>query len=118
LTQKRCSASVSLTARQLQVLQLAVDGLSAKEIAQELSISVRTAEGHLAALRSLAGVGTLHGLTAWAVASGAAWPSWLSIHGLREAVAREPLAAFQLASRHFRDQQTQNSLPSGSAITT
>jgi DNA-binding CsgD family transcriptional regulator len=93
LIQKRCSASVSLTARQLEVLQLAVDGLSAKEMAQELSISVRTAEGHLAALRSLAGVGTLHGLTAWAVASGAAWPSWLSLRGMREAVARESLGA-------------------------
>lgn len=96
LIQKRCSASVSLTARQLEVLQLAVDGLSAKEMAQELSISVRTAEGHLAALRSLAGVGTLHGLTAWAVASGAAWPSWLSLRGMREAVARELLGAFRL----------------------
>jgi DNA-binding CsgD family transcriptional regulator len=70
-------AGLSLTARQRQVLQLAVDGRSTKEIAKELSMSARTAEGHLAALRSLAGASTLHGLTALAVASGMAWPSWL-----------------------------------------
>jgi DNA-binding CsgD family transcriptional regulator len=70
-------ASLQLTERQLQVLRLAVDGRSTKEIAKELFMSVRTAEGHLAALRSLAGTSTLHGLTAWAVATGVAWPSWL-----------------------------------------
>jgi DNA-binding CsgD family transcriptional regulator len=59
-----------LTLRQRQVLQLAVDDSSAKEIAQELAISVRTVEGHLANLRNLAGVNTLPGLTAWAVAHG------------------------------------------------
>lgn len=72
--------SLPLTLRQLQVLQLAVDGRTTKEIARELSISARTAEGHLAALRSLANIGTVHGLTALAVAAGLAWPSRLSRH--------------------------------------
>jgi DNA-binding CsgD family transcriptional regulator len=70
-------ASLPLTLRQLQVLQLAVDGRTTKEIARELSISARTAEGHLAALRSLADIRTVHGLTALAVAAGLAWPSQL-----------------------------------------
>lgn len=63
-----------LTQRQLEVLNLAVNDRSAKEIAQWLSISVRTVEGHLANLRRVAGVSTLQGLTAWAVATGLARP--------------------------------------------
>jgi DNA-binding CsgD family transcriptional regulator len=65
---------ISLTLRQRQVIQLAVEDRCAKEIAQELAISVRTVEGHIAKLRSLAGVNTLPGLTAWAVAQGIAMP--------------------------------------------
>jgi DNA-binding NarL/FixJ family response regulator len=67
--------TIFLTFRQQQVLQLAVDDHSAKEIARELLISVRTVEGHFANLRSLAGVSTLPGLTAWAVAQGIARPT-------------------------------------------
>jgi DNA-binding CsgD family transcriptional regulator len=66
---------MSLTQRQRQVLQLAVDDRSAKEIGHVLGISVRTVEGHLVHLRDLAGVNTLAGLTAWAVAKGVVSPT-------------------------------------------
>lgn len=67
--------SAGLTPRKRQILQLAVSDLSAKEIARELAISVRTVEGHLANLRTMAGVRTLAGLTAVAVAEGVATPN-------------------------------------------
>lgn len=41
---------IELTARQQEVLQLIVDGLSAKDIAAKLSISHRTVEFHKAQL--------------------------------------------------------------------
>ena len=64
------SEPYGLTTRQVQILQLAADGLSAKQIARDLRISVRTVEGHFAAMRSRTGCVTVGSLTAWAVASG------------------------------------------------
>jgi DNA-binding CsgD family transcriptional regulator len=54
----------------VQILQLAAEDLSAKQIARDLCISVRTVEGHFASMRSRTGCVTVGGLTAWAVASG------------------------------------------------
>lgn len=42
---------MSLTARQTEVLQLAGRGLSGKQIARHLGISVRTVEDHFSAMR-------------------------------------------------------------------
>lgn len=64
------SEPYELTARQMQILQLAAEDLPAKQIARELCISVRTVEWHFAAMRSRTGCVTVGGLTAWAVASG------------------------------------------------
>ena len=71
-----CDSSVPgrLTPRQAQVLQLLVWDSPAQKIARELGISVRTVEGHLAAMRRHAGCVTLPGLAAWAVATSAAAP--------------------------------------------
>lgn len=54
----------------MQILQLAAEDLSAKQIARDLCISVRTVEWHFAAMRSRTGRVTVGGLTAWAVATG------------------------------------------------
>jgi DNA-binding CsgD family transcriptional regulator len=71
-----CDSSVPgrLTPRQAQVLQLLVWDSPAQQIARELGISVRTVEGHLAAMRRHTGCVTLPGLAAWAVATSAAAP--------------------------------------------
>jgi|SRR5690349_550433 DNA-binding CsgD family transcriptional regulator len=64
-----------LTPRQGEVLQLAVNGLSAKQIARRLGISARTVEGHLAAIRTRTATGSQAMLIAWAVASGVIAPT-------------------------------------------
>lgn len=64
----------NLTPRQGEVLQLTVNGLSAKQIARQLGISVRTVEGHLAAIRMRTATGSQAMLIAWAIASGVTAP--------------------------------------------
>lgn len=59
-----------LTLRQLEVLQCAVSGLSGKQIARALGISVRTVHEHLARMRQRLGAQTDRELIARAVASG------------------------------------------------
>jgi DNA-binding CsgD family transcriptional regulator len=46
-----CGRSSQLTARQPEVLQLSVRGLSGKQIARRIGISVRTVEDHFSAMR-------------------------------------------------------------------
>ena len=59
-----------LTDRQIQVLRLISTGLSAKEIANSLGLSVRTAEFHRAAIMNRLGLRTSAELTRFAMVSG------------------------------------------------
>jgi DNA-binding NarL/FixJ family response regulator len=60
----------ALTPRQREVLQLAAEGLSSKEIAQRLGLSHRTVEAHRAQLMERLGVHDLAGLVRFAVRVG------------------------------------------------
>lgn len=56
-----------LTGREQEVIQLLAEGKSNKQVADLLSISVRTAENHRARLMKKLGVGSLSGLVRYAV---------------------------------------------------
>jgi DNA-binding NarL/FixJ family response regulator len=57
----------SLTARQIEVLELLVRGHSAVEVSRRLVVAESTVRKHVAALKERSGAHSLHGLTAWAV---------------------------------------------------
>lgn len=59
-----------LTDRQRQVLQLIAEGLSTKEIATQLGISIKTAQTHRAKLMSKVGVHKASGLVRYAIREG------------------------------------------------
>jgi DNA-binding NarL/FixJ family response regulator len=59
-----------LTSRQREVLQLLAEGNTAKEIAQKLAISVRTAEAHRAQLMETLGIHEIAGLVRYAIRMG------------------------------------------------
>jgi DNA-binding NarL/FixJ family response regulator len=59
-----------LTARQREVLQLFAEGRSAKEVAAELKISVRTAEAHKAHILETLGLRTTAELVQYAIRNG------------------------------------------------
>jgi DNA-binding NarL/FixJ family response regulator len=59
-----------LTARQREVLQLIARGSSAKDIANQLNISVRTAEFHRAAIMQRLGLHSTAEMTRYAIANG------------------------------------------------
>ena len=61
-----------LTMRQREVLRLIATGCTAKEIAHQLNISVRTAEFHRAAIMHRLGVHSTAQMTRYAIASGLA----------------------------------------------
>jgi len=56
-----------LTAREREVLRLIARGYSYKELAKELSISVKTVESHVSAVLRKLQLSTRHQLTRWAV---------------------------------------------------
>jgi len=60
----------SLSAREVEVLQLIAEGLSSKEIAQRLEISTKTAETHRAHLMQKLNLHGIAGLTRYAIAKG------------------------------------------------
>jgi two-component system, NarL family, nitrate/nitrite response regulator NarL len=60
----------ALSARELQVLKRIADGLSNKEIAGRLSLSVRTIETHRERIMRKLGIHTVAGLTKYAIARG------------------------------------------------
>jgi DNA invertase Pin-like site-specific DNA recombinase len=62
--------TVYLTNRQIQVLQLAVDGLSGKQIARHLGISPRTVEDHFSRMRLRTGAWNDSELVAHGLAAG------------------------------------------------
>jgi DNA-binding NarL/FixJ family response regulator len=63
-------AAQPLTARQREVLQLVAEGRSAKEIAAELKISIRTAEAHKAHILEALGLQTTAELVQYAIRNG------------------------------------------------
>jgi DNA-binding NarL/FixJ family response regulator len=64
------AASCKLTSRQREVLQLIAEGLSTKEIAQELGISIKTAQTHRAKLMGRVGVRKASALVRYAIREG------------------------------------------------
>jgi DNA invertase Pin-like site-specific DNA recombinase/DNA-binding CsgD family transcriptional regulator len=62
--------AIFLTARQAEVLQLAACGLSGKQIARHLGISVRTVEDHFSAMRQRTGAHSQGELIAYGAAAG------------------------------------------------
>jgi len=64
------SGEPDLTHRQRQVLQLIAEGLSTKEIATELGISLKTAQTHRAKLMHKVGVHKASGLVRFAIREG------------------------------------------------
>jgi len=66
------SSDGKLTMRQREVLRLIATGCTAKEIAHELNISVRTAEFHRAAIMQRLGLHSTAQMTRYAIASGIA----------------------------------------------
>jgi DNA-binding NarL/FixJ family response regulator len=63
-------AAHPLTARQREVLQLIAEGRSAKEVANELKISIRTAEVHKARILEVLGLRTTAELVQYAIRNG------------------------------------------------
>jgi len=59
-----------LTSRQRQVLQLVAEGRSAKEVASELKISIRTAEVHKARIQEVLGLRSTAELVQYAIRNG------------------------------------------------
>jgi site-specific recombinase XerC/DNA-binding CsgD family transcriptional regulator len=68
------AAAMPLTARQAEVLQLAGRGLSGKQIARHLGISVRTVEDHFSAMRQRTGAYSQGELIAYGAAAGLVRP--------------------------------------------
>ena len=65
---------MSLTGRQAEVLRLAGRGLSGKQIAHHLGISVRTVEDHFSAMRQRTGAHSQGELIAYGTAAGLVRP--------------------------------------------
>ena len=70
VVQERNGSSDGLTARELDVLRLAADGRRAKEVADELRISVKTVQFHRANLSQKLGLRTTAELVKYAVRRG------------------------------------------------
>ena len=56
---------VPLTSRELQVARLAIRGLSNREIATKIGVSVRTVEGHLYQVFAKLGITSRQQLNGW-----------------------------------------------------
>jgi DNA-binding CsgD family transcriptional regulator len=65
----RAQAAPTLTGRQREVAALVADGLSNREIASRLSITERSAEGHIDRIRLRLGFRSRAQVAAWFVAT-------------------------------------------------
>jgi DNA invertase Pin-like site-specific DNA recombinase len=68
------TAAMPVTARQAEVLQLAGQGLSGKQIARRLGISARTVEDHFSAMRQSTGARSQGELVAYGAVAGLVMP--------------------------------------------
>ena len=64
---KSTATGEKLTPRERDILRLVAEGLSNKEIAQQMGISVRTAETHRASLMQKLGIDSVAGLVRYAI---------------------------------------------------
>jgi len=70
LTHDRSSADTALTTREREVLQLIAEGKSTKEIANRLSVSVKTVETHRRQIMEKLGIYSIAELTKYAIREG------------------------------------------------
>ena len=91
------SAAASLTARQAEVLRLAGHGLSGKQIARQLGISVRTVEDHFSAMRQRTGARNQNELIAYGAAAGLVQPG-LAVPETVISGTSPPTASFQVSA--------------------
>jgi len=68
--QEERSSTERLTPRQREILQLIAEGHTAKQIAQRLAISIKTAETHRAQIMQRLGIHDLAGLVRYAIRTG------------------------------------------------
>lgn len=68
--QQRLAVPIDLTQREVEVLQLLADGMSNRDIAQSLFLSVRTVEAHLRSLYRKLAVSSRTEAALWAVRNG------------------------------------------------
>jgi len=72
--ERATSAAASLTDREREVLQLIAEGLSSKEIAQKLGVSLKTVESHRANLMEKLDIHKVSGLVRFAIRAGLVAP--------------------------------------------
>jgi DNA-binding NarL/FixJ family response regulator len=67
---------VALTPREVDVLKLVANGLTSKQIAAQLRVSVRTVETHRERITHKTGIDSVAGLTKYALWMGCTDPRW------------------------------------------
>jgi len=77
-TSRQGAPAKSLTAREAQVLQFIVEGLTNKQIAQEIHVSVKTVEKHRQEIMNKLNIHHTAGLTCYALTNGIAFPRTVS----------------------------------------
>jgi DNA-binding CsgD family transcriptional regulator len=92
---------MSLTPRQTEVVQLAVNGMNARQIGRYLRISERTVEAHLARARRRISAASSAQLVARAVAAGIVSPAAISAGpGVRRGRGGTPAAEYVITFRN------------------
>ncbi|HUL49614.1 MAG TPA: response regulator transcription factor [Gemmatimonadales bacterium] len=61
------NGAARLTSRQREILQLIAEGLTSKQIAQRLTVSIKTIEAHRGRLMARLGIHDIAGLVRWAI---------------------------------------------------
>jgi DNA-binding NarL/FixJ family response regulator len=75
---RRPNVRKALTPREAQVLQFIVEGLTNKQVAQEIQVSVKTVEKHRQEIMNKLNIHHTAGLTCYALSNGIAFPSTVS----------------------------------------
>jgi DNA-binding NarL/FixJ family response regulator len=78
LPNHRLEIQKPLTPREAQVLRFIVEGLTNKQIAQEIKVSVKTVEKHRQEIMNRLNIHHTAGLTCYALSNGIAFPSTVS----------------------------------------
>lgn len=77
-TSRRPKVHKALTPREEQVLRFIVEGLTNKQVAQEIQVSVKTVEKHRQEIMNKLNIHHTAGLTCYALSNGIAFPSTVS----------------------------------------